>query len=119
MYDYNSNHPAPWLEYSDKVVSIEISDGITQLGTQVFKNLSNVKDVKLPQSLIHIRANAFIGCSGLRNVYMYSGVTSIDEYAFHGAWLNKCTYYGTEDEWNAIIIGDHNDPLMTCEKEFI
>ena len=116
MYDYNSGKPAPWSEYSDSVNTILISEGITRIGTQAFRKMSNVVKIDFPQSLIIIDANAFIGCSKLKYISLYSGLTAIKRYAFGGTNLVKCTYHGSRKEWDAIIIEDNNEPLLSCEK---
>lgn len=119
MYNYNSGKPAPWVEYSDSVKSISISEGITQIGAQAFRKMCYIEKIDLPQSLNIIGANAFIGCGSLKNISFYSGVTVISGYAFHGTKLEKCTYYGSENEWEAIEIDWYNTPLLSCEKEYI
>lgn len=118
MNNYDSIHPAPWMEYSEKVVSLEISDGITQIGSQAFRNLKNIKKVTIPKTVTRINSNAFIGCGLLSEITLYSGLTSIDKYVFHGTGLVKCTFYGSETEWNAINIKDYNNPLLSCKKTF-
>jgi len=118
MYNYNSKKPAPWLEYSDSVTSIYISEGITRIGTQAFRMMRNVEKIDLPQSVTVIDANAFIGCSKLKQVSFYFGVTNINGYAFHATKLEKCIYYGSKDEWDAIKIDWYNAPLLSCEKVY-
>ena len=118
-YNYTSNNNAPWYDYSDKIKSVEISEGITHIGTQVFRKLYNIKSIDLPRSVTVIDANAFIGCSGLKEISMYSGITRIGKYAFGGMKLTKCIYYGSVEEWANIIIGANNDSLLSCEKMYI
>ncbi len=119
MYNYHSGNPAPWMEYSKLIVSIDISEGVTEIGAQAFRNLKQVEKVELPQSLTKIRGNAFIACVELKSLIMYSGVTAIDQYAFHGTNLKECDFYGSEDEWNAIAIDEHNDALISCNKRYL
>ena len=119
MNNYHSGNPAPWMEYSNLIVSIDISEGITEIGAQAFRNLNKVEKIELPQSLTRIRGNAFIGCGGLKSLILYSGVTAIDQYAFHGTNLKECDFYGSGDEWNAIVIAEHNDALVSCTKRYL
>ncbi len=119
MNNFNSGKPAPWMEYSDKIVSIELSEGIIQIGSQAFRNLKKVEYVELPESVTTINSNAFIGCSNLHYLAFYSGVTTIAKYAFHGTDLYECIYCGSEDEWNAIKIEDYNAPLIACNKTYL
>ena len=119
MYNYNSKKPAPWFEYADSVKAIYISEGITRLGTQAFRMMSNVQKIKLPQSVTIIDSNAFIGCSKLKEISFYSGVTAIRGYAFHATNLEKCIYYGSKDEWDTIKIDGKNEPLLSCETVYV
>ena len=119
MYDYNGMNPAPWLAYSDTIKSIFISEGITRIGVQAFRMMYNVERIDLPQSVSIIDANAFIGCSNLKNISFCSGVTTIKGYAFYATKLEKCTYYGSRNEWEDIKIDWYNTPLLSCEKEYI
>lgn len=119
MYNYSSSKPAPWLDYSDSIKSVLISEGITRIGTQAFRKMSNVEEIDLPYSLNIIGANAFIGCSKLKRLSLYSGVTGINGYAFHATNLEKCTFYGSRMEWEAIKIDGNNAPLLSCEKVFV
>ena len=116
MFNYDSKKPAPWSEYATSVVNVELSEGITHIGTQAFRKMINIQSIKLPKTLTKIGSNAFIGCGGLKYLTFYSGVTNIGKYAFNGTKLIKCNYYGSEDEWNSITIEANNNPLLNCER---
>ena len=116
IFDYDSKKPAPWSEYATSVVNVELSEGITHIGTQAFRKMINIQSIKLPKTLTKIGSNAFIGCGGLKYLTFYSGVTNIGKYAFNGTKLIKCNYYGSEDEWNSITIEANNNPLLNCER---
>ena len=116
MYNYHSQKTAPWYSYSADIVSIKLSEGITQIGTQAFRNLKKVQSIKLPKTLTKINSNAFSGCSGLKNLTMYSDVSFIGQRAFAGTKLAECTYYGNEAAWNKITIEANNDILLSCKK---
>jgi len=118
MYNYSSNKSAPWFDYADSIVSVEISEGITVIGAQAFRGLKNVESIELPRSLTTIGANAFIGCYGLKTIHIHSAVTVIGDFAFHATRVEKCVYYGTEKMWNDIKIGKKNDYLLSSEKVF-
>ena len=81
--------------------------------------MCNVEQIDLPQSVNIIGANAFIECRKLKNISFYSGVTNISGYAFHATKLEKCTYYGSKNEWESIKIDGYNAPLFSCEKVYI
>ena len=107
------------MEYSEIIISIDISEGITQIGAQSFRGLNKVESIDLPKSLKCIDANAFIGCYGLKTIKFYSGVKNIKQYAFHGTNLQQCDYFGSEEDWESIIIGTNNESLFTCKKNYL
>ena len=119
IYGYNSHNPAPWMEYAELITSIQLTEGITRIGSQAFRALKNVEQINLPKSLTDINSNAFIGCSSLKYISIYSGVTKIEDYAFHGTKLTECKFYGSKDEWENIIIGSYNKPLVSCTKVYM
>ena len=118
-YNYNSSKTAPWYDYSESVRTIEISEGITYIGAQAFRKLKKINSIDLPVSITEIGANAFIGCSGLKEISMHSGVKYIRKYAFGAVNLSRCIYYGSEEEWNRIVIESNNDTILSCEKTYI
>ncbi len=52
------------------------------IGSEAFKNCSNLSDICLPTTLKSIGEGAFANCSSLKNVVIPEGVTFIDESAF-------------------------------------
>lgn len=65
--DYTTS-TAPWKDTYSSAVAIIVSDGITQIGTYAFYNLSKVTTVTLPASLSTIKTNAFRNCSAVANI---------------------------------------------------
>lgn len=54
-------------------------------------------ELYIPKSVKHIGKYSFFGCESLENIY----------------------YNGTEVEWDAITIGDGNDPLLSADIKFL
>ena len=71
----------PWFEYTDKIKSVVIEDGVTGVGVYAFCNCSNLTDVVLPDSLSEIANGSFAG-TGLTRVEIPDGVTAICDNAF-------------------------------------
>ena len=112
--DYNPNSdfhedfaPIGNQIYNYTLKRVVISDFVTKIGYQLFRNCasltyvlfgknvsviddeafircSNIASVTLPNSLIKIGEGAFSSCSGLASVTIPSSVTSIGDYAFWG-----------------------------------
>ena len=86
-FDFLQDHP--WDLYRDKIQAIIVNDGITGLGSFIFGNLSNVREVRLPSSLKVIRNDAFYGCTGLEAVH----------------------FKGSQISWDKVTIFDGNEAL--------
>ena len=79
-YSYSSS--APWNSYRSYIKSIEISNGVTSIGTDAFRNCSGLTLIEIPNSVTSIRQSAFNNCSGLTSIEIPNSVTSIGSYAF-------------------------------------
>ncbi len=81
-------NPSPLLAYADKVKSIEIGPGITQIGDWAFANFTKLEtlDFSHANSLYSIGNSAFSGCTALRDIIYPSdlgvGITGLGANAF-------------------------------------
>lgn len=95
MYDYDTNMTlSPFSVYLENIKTIIIEDGITSIGSYAFYDI----DVYIDEPSI--------------SVIIPISITVINDYAFNNDGWNfynsNVYYYGTEDGWNNIIIGDYN-----------
>lgn len=67
-YSCGKNAAAPWDDIKDRIFGIEITEGITEIGINAFKDCKNLKSAVLPASLFRIRAYAFWNCTQLEDV---------------------------------------------------
>ena len=74
-----------------------IPDGVTMIDTYCFEDCVNLSSITIPESIQEIRMTAFRDCPNIKNVY----------------------YYGTQDEWNKVLIGTYNDGLTGATIHFI
>lgn len=72
--------------------SISIPSLISTVGEGVFKSCAHLKLVSVPKNVTQINASAFSGCGALSDVY----------------------YGGAECDWDAIVVGDDNEPLQSA-----
>lgn len=126
IYDYDYGE-TPWFEYSRKITSIVIEDGITGIGDYAFAYLYALESVTFSDTVITIGTAAFLG-SGFSEIIIGKNVVSIGEGAFQECtylttiyipdsvesigdnvlWCYSVNfgvtiyYQGTEDEWDAI-----------------
>ena len=73
---------APWNAQSQYIKFIYISDGITGIGANAFKGLSDAQSVYIPESVTTIGASAFENCSKLKEITLPKNLRTIGESAF-------------------------------------
>ena len=86
----------PDESYSDSVVTVVISEGITAIESYVFTWYEKLENVSLPKSLISIGENAFHMGS-----YPGAGSVAVTE-------LKSVTYAGDADSWKSVTVGSGN-----------
>ena len=99
--------------------SVEIPATITDIDDQAFYDCTSLETVTLASGsqLQTIGNNAFCNCSALSSVTIPATVTTIGDNAFYGTNLSQVDYGGTDAQWNAIEIGDGNDPLTDIKPQ--
>ena len=70
------------FSYCSGLTSITIPDGVTSIGSSVFRGCSGLTSITIPDSVTSIGSSAFSDCSGLTSVTISDSVTSIGEGAF-------------------------------------
>ena len=135
--NYSSN-AVPWRSFYHQIKTVEISDGITHISRYAFYWLTQVESITIPDSMVEIGQQSFVHCSKLQSfesgdqlvtigerafedctalaaIYLPESLTSIEEGAFSGCEALSDIYYGgNENEWEAIVIGEDNDPLYNA-----
>ena len=121
LYNYDQTE---LLIYPKKLVgvqsdSITVKAGVTSIGEEVFYNYYTLKNVILPEGLGNIKSRAFVYCSALESVSIPSTVENIESGAFDFCESLKDVYFsGTEEQWNAIEIGEDNEALANAAKHY-
>ena len=64
-----------WMEEPDRILSVVIGEGITQLGIRNFQGCTNLVHVTLPATLSRISYRCFWGCSSLEEIEIPQGKT--------------------------------------------
>lgn len=93
MPNYLSLSNVPWASVNNQILSVIISDGISNISDYAFYNCSNLTSVTLPTDVGNIGKYAFYGCSSLNDVY----------------------YSGSADKWAQINIKSNNSALTSAE----
>lgn len=73
-----------WHWCSDRITSLVVEEGITNLPYRIFASMPNLVSVKLPTTLSSIASELFSGCTSLKHVEITEGTTHIGSGAFSG-----------------------------------
>ena len=65
-----------------KITSVTIPSGITEIGNSTFYNCGSINEVTIPSWVTKIEKFAFYGCNGLTEITIPSSVTQIGDSAF-------------------------------------
>ncbi len=101
------------------LTGIEIPETVTSIGISAFFNCSSIGTITIPTSISTIGNSTFYGCTALTSISIPDNVSGIGENAF-----SKCTslkdvyYYGSEDQWNRLLIEDGNVDLVKANIHF-
>ena len=83
MTNYNiyAGIKSPWNSNRSYVKTIEISNGVTSIGNEVFYGCSGLTSVTIPNSVTSIGGGAFSGCSNLTKVTLNSNAIASKSYS--------------------------------------
>lgn len=94
---------------------ISLSNNLIEISTQAFRSCSSLKKVTLPSSITTLGISAFSGCTSLQEITIPSSVTQILRGAFLSCYNLQTVYFnGSKAEWDEIVIGSYNDPLLNA-----
>ena len=83
MVDLSCYYDVPWrVSNSQKITTVEIQKGVTNIGTHAFDECTSLTSVTIPDSVTTIGDYAFVYCSSLTSVTIPDSVTTIGDYAF-------------------------------------
>ena len=82
----------PWKDYAESITKVQISEGVTSLGNNAFRNFTALKETNIPASITHLGDNIYRGDASLTTVNWAEGfkaptITDTDS--------NTSTYSGT------------------------
>ncbi len=101
------------------LTDITISDSVTNIGEWAFNHCDSLTNIIIPDSVTTIDHCAFNSCANLTSVTIGSGVTRIGGAAFYNCSnLTSVVYCGTQEQWDAITMGEMNEPLTNATLQF-
>jgi len=80
-YDAQSN-PAPWYDYADEILKLDIGDSVQAIGVDAFNELTALESVSIGESILGIGERAFYGCSSLKSVVIPDSVFYVGDEGF-------------------------------------
>lgn len=103
----------PW---DNSITSVNITDGVTSIGSVAFSECTNLTSVCLPETIKSIGRSAFSDCSNLTSINIPKNVSTIEAVAFNNCKNLKQVYYsGSKEEWDNINISYLNEYLLNAE----
>ncbi len=95
---------------NDKIKTVVIENGVTQIGNYSFSSCPGISSVELPGSLNGIGEFAFENCTSLTSLTIPDSVTSIGQYAFSGTALKSLVIP------ESAVTLDTNSMFMDCKE---
>ncbi len=83
MTDYKDREPAPWYEFRENIIRLQISSEVRSIGRFAFYGCKNLTTVQIPNSVRSIGDFAFTSCERLTTIQFGGGLSSIGESAFN------------------------------------
>lgn len=68
MPDCIPSRPAPWQDLKEDILTLQVEEGVTEVGAQAFRNCTQLRRVALASSVERIGMAAFAGCTALEEV---------------------------------------------------
>ncbi len=98
---------------------IVLPDSVLYIDSGAFMNCTSLIDITIPNSVEFIGYDAFYGCTGLTNLTVGGSVATIGEDAFADCTnLQAISYYGTKENWEALVKQYGNDWLLDVPTVF-
>lgn len=90
---------------------VTIPDTVTTIGYEAFKGCTSLETVKIPEGVKHIGNEMFRDCESLVNVNIPNSVTSIGDDVFYG-----CKNLEYNEYKGALYLGNYNNPYLVLVK---
>ena len=81
---YDNHDDMAWYPYMDRILSLEVEEGVRSIGTYAFNNAINLRRVHLPEGIESIDLRAFSHCEKLQALALPDSLKRIEYWAFSG-----------------------------------
>ena len=82
--DYSYAITPMWDRYCALIETLEIKDGITEIGSDMFRHCKYLKEISIPESMKEIKSEVFYECENLKKIVFHGSKIKID--AFYPAF---------------------------------
>ena len=96
--------PCGAFSYFRNLSSVTLSDSVTTIGENVFRNCTSLGSINIPDSVTSIGSYAFQDCSGLTSVTIGSGLTSMGSETFVNTGLRSITIPDTITDLGSVSL---------------
>ena len=120
------------------LTALTFNETVETIGASAFYNCIGLTKLTIPNSVTTLGEKAFQNCTALTDVVIGNGITAIAPYTFHNGFnlvnvtipetvtsigdsaFDLCTklktvyYYGTQADWQAMLIGKKNDGIINA-----
>ena len=86
-----------YWSYTSNIKKVTFLEGRTEIPNGILEGAKSLESVEIPNTVTKVGKSAFNDCKALTDVY----------------------YYGTEDDWNEVVIESGNDPLLNATIHYI
>ena len=76
---YYREYDAPWADWLEQILQVEIPSGVTRIGDHAFYRCKNLSSVSIPDSVTSIGSEAFRYCPALETLEIPASVTSLGD----------------------------------------
>lgn len=98
------------FSYCTSLETIYMSKNLKKIDGNAFE-CCNFTEIIIPREVTEIGYRAFLNCDSLTTIHFPKSLKKIDKMAFWGCPIETIYYEGSENDWNQIKIGEHNDKL--------
>ncbi len=106
----------------DRLERITLAEGLTEISAEAFWGCSALRELRVPATVRFIGENAMQDCGGLRSIQICEGIESIGNSAFLGCNALKAVYFRGDEARLEEMLEEAdalNDPLVDCEKFYL
>lgn len=113
--DFSDEDAAPWNGLCERVTTVILEEGVTEVGSYAFTYMPALTSVQLPTTLTRVGDHAFSFCSSLTTVSIPEATTHIGNSAFAGCSLIANVYLPP----SVISVGDSAFAYCYSMKSFM